>query len=86
MEKLIEKIQEQLDNNWAVDSDDIQSLLDKERLCSIRYMYWKDRCQKAENYINESPCDPDITEKQIKAYSEWKEMIENPYGLFKKIS
>jgi len=28
MEKLIKKIQEQLDNNWPVESDDIQALID----------------------------------------------------------
>ena len=28
MEKLIQKIQEQLDNNWPVESDDIQALID----------------------------------------------------------
>ena len=28
MEKLIKKIQEQLDNNWPVDADDIQALID----------------------------------------------------------
>ena len=28
MEKLINKVQEQLDNNWYVDADDIQALID----------------------------------------------------------
>jgi len=28
MEELIKKIQEQLDNNWPVESDDIQALID----------------------------------------------------------
>jgi len=28
MEKLIKKIQEQLDNNWPVEADDIQALID----------------------------------------------------------
>ena len=27
MEKLINKVQEQLDNNWYVDADDIQALI-----------------------------------------------------------
>ena len=28
MEELIKKIQEQLDNNWPVEADDIQALID----------------------------------------------------------
>lgn len=30
--------------------------------------YWKQRCQLAEKYIEESPCDPDITSSQIEAH------------------
>ncbi len=30
------------------------------------------RLHAAEKYIEESPCDPDITTAQIKAYAEWK--------------
>lgn len=33
--------------------------------------YWKRRCKAAEKFIKESPCDPDITSKQIEAYNEW---------------
>ena len=33
--------------------------------------YWKKRCELAEKFILESPCDPDIHEDQIKAYNEW---------------
>lgn len=34
--------------------------------------YWKERCLAAEEYIDESPCDPDITKKQIIAHDYWQ--------------
>ena len=33
--------------------------------------YWKKRCELAEQYIKYSPCDPDITKEQYKAYWKW---------------
>jgi len=39
-------------------------------------LYWKHRCEAAELFISESPCDPDITEKQIKAYTHWKKLCD----------
>lgn len=33
--------------------------------------YWKKRCELAEMYIQESPCDPDITNSQLAAYGAW---------------
>ena len=36
------------------------------------YYYWVNRCLAAEKYIEESPCDPDIYEDQLKAYHEWQ--------------
>ena len=38
--------------------------------------YWKNRCLLAEVYIKESPCDPDITTKQLDAYIEWNEAVK----------
>jgi hypothetical protein len=41
---------------------------------------WKERCLLAENYINETPCDPDIYQKQQEAWSDWityKKAMEN---------
>jgi hypothetical protein len=35
--------------------------------------YWKTRCLLAEKYIEESPCDPDIYDEQIKAYNKWQD-------------
>lgn len=35
--------------------------------------YWKQRCLLAEKYIDESPCDPDIYDNQMKAYREWQD-------------
>lgn len=35
---------------------------------------WKVRCEAAEAYISESPCDPDITAAQLKAYNKWQEI------------
>lgn len=38
--------------------------------------YWKQRCLLAEKCIEESPCDPDITEEQIKAFKEYHNFIK----------
>lgn len=35
--------------------------------------YWKRRCELAEDYVNKSPCDPDITDEQFIAYERWEE-------------
>ena len=35
--------------------------------------YWKQRCELAEAYIEESPCDPDIYAEQWQAYNAWQE-------------
>lgn len=35
--------------------------------------YWRERCTLAEEYIDKSPCDPDITDNQWKAYQDWQE-------------
>lgn len=41
--------------------------------------YWKQRCLLAEKCLEESPCDPDITSKQIKAHNSYHKFISN-YG------
>ena len=33
--------------------------------------YWIERCKAAENFIEESPCDPDVTYDQIVAWEDW---------------
>jgi hypothetical protein len=33
--------------------------------------YWKKRCELAEDFIEESPDDPDVTKKQWEAYQKW---------------
>lgn len=38
--------------------------------------YWRKRCEAAERYINESPCDPDITNTQEAAYDAWQEIVK----------
>jgi len=40
--------------------------------------YWKQRCELAEKYIEETPCDPDIYEEQIVAYNNWTEFKKLP--------
>jgi hypothetical protein len=40
--------------------------------------YWKQRCEAAERFINESPCDPDITKSQIYAHGIWQQLKNNP--------
>lgn len=39
--------------------------------------YWQKRCELAEKFIAESPCDPDITETQVAAHKEYKEFLKN---------
>jgi hypothetical protein len=39
--------------------------------------YWKNRCLAAEHFIDESPCDPDIYQKQMEAYNEWQKWVED---------
>jgi len=34
--------------------------------------YWKFRCESAEAYIEESPCDPYIHPKKLNAYKKWQ--------------
>ena len=38
--------------------------------------YWSERCKQAENIWEKSPCDPDITDEQIKAHSEYHNFIK----------
>jgi len=40
--------------------------------------YWKRRCELAENFIEEHPCDPDITNEQTEAYNKWCEFKKLP--------
>lgn len=40
--------------------------------------YWKRRCLAAEKFIEESPCDPDITMTQVAAHSEWQSIKQSP--------
>ena len=37
-----------------------------------RVEYWQKRCLAAENCIEKSPCDPDITKEQIEAHKQWE--------------
>ena len=39
--------------------------------------YWKHRCLAAEQFIEESPCDPDIYPEQLNAYYEWQKWVED---------
>jgi hypothetical protein len=38
--------------------------------------YWKLRCQLAEDCLEKSPCDPDITSEQIDAWKAYHEFIK----------
>lgn len=40
--------------------------------------YWKKRCELAEEYIEKSPCDPDITAQQYEAFIAWEEFKNIP--------
>lgn len=38
------------------------------------FEYWKSRALAAENFIDKSPCDPDIYDEQIKAHRDWQDI------------
>lgn len=38
--------------------------------------YWKERAKRAERYISECPCDPDIYADQLKAWESWNEIVK----------
>lgn len=40
--------------------------------------YWKKRCELAEAYIDESPCDPDIYREQLDVWNNWREFKKLP--------
>ncbi len=42
--------------------------------------YWKTRCQLAEKCLDETPCDPDITYEQMKAWDAYHEFISSWTG------
>ena len=46
--------------------------------------YWKKRCELAEAYIEESPCDPDIYKKQLDAWNNWCEFKKLPIPVVSK--
>ena len=39
--------------------------------------YWRERCELAEKYIEESPCDPDIYQDQHQAFIQWTDFKKN---------
>jgi len=39
--------------------------------------YWHQRSKLADAYIKETPCDPDITDAQLKAWLEYQEFIKD---------
>jgi hypothetical protein len=65
------------DANWVMTENEILKLITPIELPNDEKnkSYWEKRCELAENYIDESPCCPDITNDQLKAYSQWKEFI-----------
>jgi hypothetical protein len=44
-----------------------------------RAEYWSKRCLAAENCLDKSPCDPDITKDQIEAHRNWEAAKKNEY-------
>lgn len=39
--------------------------------------YWHKRCELAEDFINKSPDDPDVTNDQFEAYLKWRKFKES---------
>jgi hypothetical protein len=39
--------------------------------------YWMQRCELAEAYIKETPCDPDTTPEQANAWTAWMDFIKD---------
>lgn len=42
--------------------------------------YWQVRCALAEKFIDESPCDPDITKEQTEAWAKYQDYIKTVGG------
>lgn len=67
---------------YWIEYDEYKKLLDKYNsaltipIVSGSADYWSERCKLAETCIEESPCDPDITNDQIKAWSEYHNFIK----------
>lgn len=43
--------------------------------------YFRKRMFAAEDYIRQSPCDPDIYPEQLEAYSVWQEIVKQENGI-----
>jgi len=39
--------------------------------------YWKKRCELAEKFIQESPCDNDITDAQLMAWTQYNTFVNS---------
>jgi hypothetical protein len=57
------------------DKDYLLEEIEVQELVKVAY-YLMRRCELAEKIIKETPCDPDITRGQIKAWREYEEFME----------
>jgi hypothetical protein len=78
----LDAFKKKLFQNKSVDSDNPHSNIKRSFISDE--IYWKIRCQLSEAIEASNPCDPDITEYQIKAYEDYNKFISR-YGN-KKIS
>ena len=79
MKHLKEKIEEGLNEAWSHEDlvPNIKAKIFSElEAYNSSAHYWQKRCLLAEKCLDESPCDPDITEKQIIAHNEYDNFLE----------
>lgn len=60
--------------DWWLEKREDVVVMTKEGFEEIQY--WKTRCKLSEQCIEESPCDPDITEGQIIAHKKYHNFIK----------
>ncbi len=86
IEKVIENLRYSVENSerhvQAVRNSDtdhpfavIPLALPEARALLTEIDYWRARCEKAEKFISESPCDPDVTKGQIWANDSWQAAV-----------
>lgn len=73
MEMTMQEIYETMEKYKSQESDSLPCVSECHEAKVAEY--WHQRSKKAEAYINESPCVPDITDSQLKAWREYQDFI-----------
>ena len=62
-----------MDMDFSLGEEGVSLTGNEARALLTEIDYWRARCGKAERFIDETPCDPDIHEDQIAAHNEWQD-------------